>query len=646
MLSESYINRIKELGGVLNELSSEEIYKKYYAEKINPGNFINIVSSDPTSIVDGDNIKKMGNYSKWLLSLFLKNNLKLEDLYKATEYLTFLEKNKNALKNNGVSLDINKYENLPSLFKTIHPFIGKNLNAPDVENVENENELVTNDYFIDSGEAKKIELGNGWVVFIPKTLRASQFYGCDSQWCTIKPDNFKYYTQRGDLYIFVDKNKLNSGKSSRRIQVHLNENQFMDMDDDEIDKKEWLDENPEILNFLFNIEKQNLKNNPNYVVSRGKYYIVKEGWEDFATEFKDNSEISEESIKKILSGDAWGIFEYDSDNFEIQNIMSSISDDNKLEIKKLIVIEYPELKRKKFKVEDILRDYDYDLSEIKDAIKISYASAQESADESEAFDELTKAIKNHYDIISVKWAKRKKADKESKFLIQIPESTFKMLGIFDGDDDDSKINYSPPYYVYQGEIDDAYFNENLSDKLSELFPKKEKTVMRKQAAESIIRKLVRDVLNEDYRFEYDKTHTPTDEMSRISQKAKQAISQNSLIANYKAEGGVVTGEKRAAKIINKEPFNHDEVRAVRDLFVSLQDELNQAKNSGKTIANSPVIQIWELNGGEVAKNWANNILGTHHTKSLKHKENRRGFDGVGLTKGLMKVRLPKKQNPK
>ena len=129
MLSESYINRIKELGGVLNELSSEEIYKKYYAEKINPGNFINIVSSDPTSIVDGDNIKKMGNYSKWLLSLFLKNNLKLEDLYKATEYLTFLEKNKNALKNNGVSLDINKYENLPSLFKTIHPFIGKNLNT-------------------------------------------------------------------------------------------------------------------------------------------------------------------------------------------------------------------------------------------------------------------------------------------------------------------------------------------------------------------------------------------------------------------------------------------------------------------------------------------------------------------------------------
>ena len=54
--------------------------------------------------------------------------------------------------------------------------------------------------------------------------------------------------------------------------------------------------------------------------------------------------------------------------------------------------------------------------------------------------------------------------------------------------------------------------------------------MRKQAAESIIRKLVRDVLNEDYRFEYDKTHTPTDEMSRISQKAKQAISQNNLIA--------------------------------------------------------------------------------------------------------------------
>lgn len=153
-------------------------------------------------------------------------------------------------------------------------------------------------------------------------------------------------------------------------------------------------------------------------------------------------------------------------------------------------------------------------------------------------------------------------------------------------------------------------------------------------------------LNEDYRFEYNKTHTPTDEMSRISSKAKQEISKNNLIAQYKSGGGIVTGEKRAAKIINKEPLNHNEVRAIRDLFVSLQDELNQAKNSGKNISNSPVIQIWELNGGDVAKNWANNILGTHHDKSLKHKELRRGYGDVGITKNLMKARLPKKQNLK
>jgi hypothetical protein len=167
---------------------------------------------------------------------------------------------------------------------------------------------------------------------------------------------------------------------------------------------------------------------------------------------------------------------------------------------------------------------------------------------------------------------------------------------------------------------------------------------------SSIRSLVRKIiyqLDEDYRFEYKQEHTPTDIMSQTVTKAKEAMSKNNLISKHKESSGkIVTGERRSQKIINKEPLNHNEVRALRDLFVSLEQKYKGEKSAGKTIQNSAIIQMWELNGGDAAKNWVNNILGTHHTKSLNHKDNRRGHGDVGIVKNMMKPRLAKKQNLK
>ena len=154
------------------------------------------------------------------------------------------------------------------------------------------------------------------------------------------------------------------------------------------------------------------------------------------------------------------------------------------------------------------------------------------------------------------------------------------------------------------------------------------------------------LFDEDYRFEYNKQHTPTDTMASVSKKAQEAVTKNNLISNYKASGGIVTGEKRGKKIQSKTPFTHHEVRALRDLFASLQSEVSQARAQGLNVNNSAVIQIWELNGGESGKNWANGILGSHHDSSMQHKELRRGLGDVGIVKNMMKVRQPKKQKPK
>ena len=634
MLSEEYKNRIVELSGILSELSSEEIYKKYYS-KINPGNFIQIVSADPTSIVEGDNIKKIGNYSKWLLSLFLKHELKLEDLYKATEYLTFFEKRKNELKNKGITLDINKYKKLSDLFSAIQPHMRKNINPP--KDMEDENVFLNNDYYIENGEAERHDFSN-YVMFMPKTLKASQFYGYNSEWCTTKPDMFNKYIREGSLYVFVNKSELNSDNPNRRIQVHLEAEQFMNLDDSEINRMEFLNKNKDILNFLFEKEKTHL--NPKYYFVDGeKYYLIRSGWDDFSDDFRTDRNLSKDFIKDTLSGDAWQYFDnYDSNDINLEYACDDIDEKNKTEILNILISKFPNSNiDSNDNLEDILdslNDDGEDVDDIINAIKYANSDAQRNADEGEAYEQLTNAILKHYSVISYDW-------KDDKLYLQIPETEFKMIVMGIVDEDGKEIDYSPPYHGFSGDIDKAYFNENLSDKIHEF---KTETIEPQTVSE--IRKIIRKMLEEDYRFEYKKTHIPTDSMSLAAKKAQQSVSKNNLIAQYKSGGGVVTGEKRAAKIISKTPLNHNEVRALRDLFASLGTEVSNAKSQGKTIDNSAVIQIWELNGGNAGKDWANGILGSEHKSGLKHKNLRRGYGDVGIVKNMMKPRLAKKQKPK
>jgi hypothetical protein len=65
---------------LLNELSGAEIYQKYY-NKIPYDIFLNIVKSDPKSVIDEQgNPTTLGKYVKLLISLYQKGGLQIEDL--------------------------------------------------------------------------------------------------------------------------------------------------------------------------------------------------------------------------------------------------------------------------------------------------------------------------------------------------------------------------------------------------------------------------------------------------------------------------------------------------------------------------------------------------------------------------------------
>ncbi len=224
-------------------LNIDTIYNKYYSN-IEKDIFDKIIESDPTTIVKDS---KMGVYCKWLLKLYANNKLKLEDLYKATQYLSAFHQFKHKIHQK----DINFYKSLPELFKVVEPFLEKE----DVS-FENDEERKL------AGQFKEVFRNDAYRIIIPLTLKASQYFGQGTEWCTTNTDMFKKYTkkQNGDeitpynLYILYTENP------NDRMQFHFKSRQFMDIDDQEIEIgiDDFFEENRDIYDFFnkyFNVNK-------------------------------------------------------------------------------------------------------------------------------------------------------------------------------------------------------------------------------------------------------------------------------------------------------------------------------------------------------------------------------------------------------
>ena len=190
---------------LLEVMSLDDVHAKYY-NKIPQDEFLQIVHADPTS---GDD--KMGKYSKWLLGLYIKGDLKTEDLYKATEYLTVFNKYKAKLDRK----DITQYNSLPDLYDTIQPYEDNAQAASKSEEIRN----------IKNEGAEKVYEDGEWLVIVPKTEEAACYYGKGTKWCTAATGGhnmFKDYDAEGPLYININK------KTGRKFQFHFESEQFMD----------------------------------------------------------------------------------------------------------------------------------------------------------------------------------------------------------------------------------------------------------------------------------------------------------------------------------------------------------------------------------------------------------------------------------
>ena len=203
---------------LLEAMSLDDIYDAHYSEgkrkEVPEDVFYKIAEADPTRQGDG-----MGKYTDWMIRLYRKGKLKMEDLYKATEYLTAFHKFKNRIEKK----DIGQYKSLPELYDVVKDYID---NPDQATSKSDERRKIKSD-------AEKVYEDEKWLVIVPHTKEAAIEYGKGTQWCTAATSSynaFDGYNEYGNLYININK------RTGEKYQFQFETKQFKDARDMDIEQ--------------------------------------------------------------------------------------------------------------------------------------------------------------------------------------------------------------------------------------------------------------------------------------------------------------------------------------------------------------------------------------------------------------------------
>lgn len=272
----------------LNE-GIEDLQK--YFPKMDLENIKKVIALDPT--YKGGN--EIGKYGKWILRLVYNNiknelskqqynnllqqypdginpsngkkfeaptplpSIKDEDLYKVTKALKQYDLYKNDL---GKSID--SYKTLEELNTDLYSL--KQSGIPRTEIALKRYNLFKK--AIPKG-LKIVFENENWIVGIPTTKKSSVMFGEDTEWCTTANGQtyYEYYTERGNLYINLNKD------DGKLYQFHFETDSFMNEADDSISFKEIIDTDEQFKKFYLTTYKENkdvIFENENWIVSVDK----------------------------------------------------------------------------------------------------------------------------------------------------------------------------------------------------------------------------------------------------------------------------------------------------------------------------------------------------------------------------------------
>ena len=191
-------------------------------------------------------------------------------------------------------------------------------------------------------------------------------------------------------------------------------------------------------------------------------------WSDFTELFEEDRDVRDGYIENVLSGMGREYFEYydtiEPDYFSFSD--DKLFQDVKTEIKEKINELDPTEDEYEEMVNDfnsatsfnglykVLKEYDI-LDEIKTAVEWGYTSAQELADESEAYDSLMRNITDTFHGGEVTY-------ENDKYIMPITIPDFDLDEIVDNG---RIIEWAIPYNGWYGDVDDDTFREELLNRL-------------------------------------------------------------------------------------------------------------------------------------------------------------------------------------
>lgn len=213
--------------GDRGKLSLTEAAKfRYYKDRLaNERVFTGLIALDPTP-------RKV--YSRWIVETFIREFPDKEEQEYGTKALRFWEEDASKItvdleifhelrKRNIVSgpeADILKFKSFADLWRLTSTYEDEDLKRSDK---------------VDPAEYDKWYEDKEWLVVTPKTHNAACKYGANTRWCTASKDDTRYfdsYSQSGPLIIIINK------PENQKWQLHLEEDQWMDEEDDEIEERQ------------------------------------------------------------------------------------------------------------------------------------------------------------------------------------------------------------------------------------------------------------------------------------------------------------------------------------------------------------------------------------------------------------------------
>ena len=158
---------------------------------------------------------RTGAYTQWLIRLALTGDVPVESLEKTRRALEAFDAYKRRLP--APQRDINRHRSVDSVWETVEALAVENAAASGKDEERREREAVR-------AESTILLEEQGWIVAIPRTQRASDWWGRGTKWCTASVnyrEMFDRYNKRGPLVVFV-------APDGTKHQFHAPTNFFMD----------------------------------------------------------------------------------------------------------------------------------------------------------------------------------------------------------------------------------------------------------------------------------------------------------------------------------------------------------------------------------------------------------------------------------